>query len=77
MPVPQNVPSAKTSPACASHGVVPAPDNKEFDHLGPDGLPIPGSIIWPGQVRVEKRVKTSVLLCLWGQLAIWHGLEQP
>ncbi len=48
---PQNVPSAKGGAAVKKFGVTPQPDNKDFDHLGPDGLPHPGSVIWPGQVR--------------------------
>lgn len=48
--LPQNVPSTPASGSIKSKGVLPAPPIKDFDHLGPDGLPYPGAIIWPGQV---------------------------
>jgi hypothetical protein len=48
--LPQNVPSDGSSPAVRALGVTCAPDNKDFDHIGPDGLPHAGAVIWPGQV---------------------------
>lgn len=54
--LPQNVPVDPSSPAAKGPlRVSPvAPTHKDAVHLGPEGLPHAGAIIWPGQVRVKK-----------------------
>jgi hypothetical protein len=54
---PQNCPSrssSKTSsgaaaPAASAARVQPAGQHKDAERLDKDGLPLPGSVVWPGQ----------------------------
>lgn len=52
--LPQNVPSyADSKSVKGPPHLDPQCDNKEYDRIGPDGLPHVGSVIWPGQVWGE------------------------
>ncbi|KAJ9526862.1 hypothetical protein QJQ45_017765 [Haematococcus lacustris] len=56
---PQNVPSAASSTAVLQQRLAPASNHKESDHLGEDGLPHVGAIIWPGQTVYSVRDQTT------------------
>ncbi|GAX83529.1 hypothetical protein CEUSTIGMA_g10954.t1 [Chlamydomonas eustigma] len=48
--LPQNVPSDPSSTAVLDMPRLdPKSDNKEYDHIGPDGLPHVGAVVWPAQ----------------------------
>lgn len=64
--LPQNVPSHPDSKAVkGSPHLDPQCDHKEYDRIGPDGLPHVGSVVWPGQVRSSERQGTQCLLYLY------------
>ena len=49
--LPQNVPSRPGGPSVLGPTHLdPKCDNKEYDRIGPDGLPHVGAVVWPGQV---------------------------
>ncbi|GFH16505.1 DNA-directed RNA polymerase subunit beta, partial [Haematococcus lacustris] len=56
---PQNVPSAASSTAVLQQRLAPASNHKESDHLGEDGLPHVGAIIWPGQTVYSVKDQTT------------------
>ena len=74
--LPQNVPSNPDSESVkGSPHLDPQCDHKEYDRIGPDGLPHVGSVIWPGQVWMsEARDATSNGLCILREIdGLWSS----